>query len=109
MSTPSLWATVVMALAAFRVFRLLSYDIILRGPRVRWVTHRAEGDGEIYVGPGKYRAKTDEFLHCPWCLGFWCCLVVWGAWLVWPGATVGASVPLAMSSIVGLVSHNLDR
>lgn len=108
MRVPEAWQAVLLALAGFRIYRLLAYDVIMRPLRIRFITHRAEVDGTTYVGPGRYRPKLDEFWHCPWCLGFWCSVAVWAAWLGWPGATLGASVPLAMSAVVGLVEHNLD-
>jgi len=106
---PDALELVILSLAVFRVFRLLAYDVITRPMRIRWITHRAEEDGTTYVGPGRYRPKVDEFWHCPWCMGFWLGVAWWACWQVWPGATLGASVPLAMSAIVGLVTHNLDK
>lgn len=99
---PSPYEFALLALAAFRVFRLLGYDTILDRPRERFV-RRAKH--EI---PGQYRKELDIFFHCPWCLGAWLTLGWWGLWLAWPHATVVAAVPWALSAVVGLVTKNLD-
>lgn len=104
---PSWWAFALLALASFRLFRLIAFDVILRPMRVR-VIRRAEVKGTVYVGEKLYRPTLDEFVHCPWCLGFWIVLGLWASWLVWPDATLVAAAPLAISAIVGLVAHNLD-
>ena len=104
---PEPWEAVLLALAAFRIFRLLAGDVILRPLRVRLI-RRAEIPGETYIGGKPYRRTLDEFVHCPWCLGWWITLGWWIAWLVWPRGSIVAAVPFALSAIVGLVSHNLD-
>lgn len=109
MSVPSAWATLLLALASYRLWRLLAADTILDKPR-DWLTKRAKQ----HVSRG-YRKELDIFLHCPWCLGWWICLAVWGAWQLWPHATLVVSVPLALSALVGafnalveLLSNALD-
>ena len=102
MTIPEPWEAVLLALAAYRLWRLLALDEILRPVRERAI-HRAEKPGEIYVGKGSYREELDIFVHCPWCLGFWIALGFTGAWWAWPDATLTVAVPLAASAAVGLL------
>lgn len=94
MNVPGWWAFVLLALAAFRVFRLVAEDTILDRPRDR-LTHRL---GE----------KSELFVVCPWCLGFWITVGWWFAWLIWPHATLVVATPWALAAAVGLVASRLD-
>lgn len=91
---PSWWEAVLLAGAAFRIWRLLGVDSILDPWRDRVV--KADKARE-------YRQTLDEFLHCPWCLGFWSCWAWWCAWLVFPHGAVFVAVPFALSTAVGLL------
>lgn len=92
-AVPSWWPFLLLALAAFRTWRLLAEDTILDGPRARLVQRMPKGE---------------EFVTCPWCAGFWIALAWWLAWEAWPHGTLVAAVPLAISAIVGVVAANLD-
>lgn len=106
MTTPDWWTFLLLALAAFRVFRLLAHDTILDPARERLLGLRGWSEGQM-IPPG-YRRRTAEFLICPWCLGFWLALGWWAAWEIWPhGATVAAT-PFALSAVVGLLAANFD-
>lgn len=99
---PDWWVTLLLALACYRLFRLLAEDTILDRPRnwfVRLPRRWKEGDPI----PPEYREKLAIFITCPWCAGFWICLVVWLIWERWPHETVIACVPLALSAVVGLL------
>jgi hypothetical protein len=106
MSVPGWWAAILLALAAWRTFRLLSKDIILDSLRSRVVGLHGWKEGKP-VPPG-YRETLGEFLVCPACLGFWLALGWWGAWQVWPHGTLVAATPFALSAIVILIAH-LDK
>lgn len=100
MSIPDWYALVLLALASFRSWRLLAEDDILDRPR-RYVTRlgstwQKEGDQL----PKDYRMGLNNFLTCPWCLGFWMALAWWGAWQAWPHGTLVVSVPLALSALL---------
>lgn len=104
---PDWWVFLLLALAAFRVFRLISEDTILDRPRA-WLL----GYGDWQEGqqlPKSYRVKWGEWVTCPWCAGFWVSLAWWGAWIVWPHATTVVAVPWAISTIVALAAKNLDE
>jgi uncharacterized protein DUF1360 len=104
---PQPWEGVLLALAAFRIWRLIAADTIFDGPR-KWIIglgyRWADGDPI----PKKYREHWGIFMECPWCLGFWISVVVWAAWLAVDDWAVGLAVPWALSAVVGLVRENLD-
>lgn len=103
MSVPGWWALVLLALAAFRIFRLVGEDTILDGPRSRLLRLGNWQEGQPV--PSAYRAKWAEFITCPWCAGFWITLAWWGAWQVWPHGSLVVAAPLAISALVGLVAR----
>lgn len=111
-NVPDVWETVLLVAAVYRVWRLMSYDMVTDGLR-DWLFQRDKVPvpgtrGEEYddvVGRG-YWALV--FVQCPWCLGFWLTIVAWLAWLAWPHAVIVAAVPFAISTGVGLIPRNLD-
>src|SRR5579859_641849 len=81
----------LMALAAFRVTRLIVYDKITRWFRewfadtreweeggVWWVEIKPEGTG--------FRHTIYDLLQCPWCIGFWASLIIVFCYFVFPWA-----------------------
>jgi hypothetical protein len=111
---PDPWPFVLLTLAAYRLLRFTSWDQITEPARA-WVTGRHEtGSGKDARDTGKgrktwaYRPKVDEFLHCPFCAGWWICVVGYVAWTVWPHAVEVLAVPWAASGVVGLISKNWD-
>lgn len=114
-ATPSAWEFVLLSLAAFRLLRLTSWDQITEPVRA-WVTGRHEtGSGKDARDTDKgrktrrYRPKLDEFIHCPFCTGFWICFAGWVAWLAWPHTVDVLAVPWAASAVIGLVAKNFDE
>lgn len=89
MSVPGWWEALLLALAAFRLWKLLADDAILD----RWRDRIMDG-----------HEKLEEFVLCPWCLGFWITLAGWAAWQAWPHATLVAATPFALSGAVGLIA-----
>lgn len=85
---PGPWELVLLALAAFRVFWLIGEDAILDRPR-NWLTRNGQ------------REKTELFLSCGWCAGFWISVAWWAAWLALDEWAVAAAVPWAVSALVG--------
>lgn len=107
-NVPGPWETAVLALAAYRVWRLIADDTILDRPRA-WVLgvpgwkptgHETPPDG--------YREKLATLLTCPWCMGFHLAYGVFLFWLWLPTPTLLICVPLAISSAVGLIAHFTD-
>lgn len=103
MTVPNWYELILLSLAAFRTFRLIAADTILDGPRERIIQRAA-----WQLPNGKYRKKLDEWVHCPWCMGFWVSLIWWGFYLITPEWSVRLAVPWAISAVVALVAVNLD-
>lgn len=85
------WLLVVLSAAAvYRLVVLVRDDTITERPR-EWVT-------------AKSPAKVGDLIECPWCLGFWCSVLVVVPVVVWPEAVwVQAPVAvLAVSAVVGV-------
>ena len=66
MTTPGWYPLVLLALAAYRTYRLAATDTILERPRARI--------------PQRFM----EFVECPWCLGFWIALCWWAGYQITP-------------------------
>jgi hypothetical protein len=112
---PSPWVAVVLALAAFRLLRLLGWDDLppiarararVLGESVNAYRGRAgEPDNYVYA----YRRPTlAHLVHCAFCLGFWVACAVYVAWLFVPTVTLYATAPFALSAAIGLLAKNWD-
>lgn len=95
---PGWYEGLLLALAAFRTFKLLATDTILDWPR-----NRSYEQVFHWWGP-KAKLYWQEFLECPWCTGFWMSLGWWGAWQLWPHGSLVAAVPMALSALVGTLA-----
>lgn len=89
--TGSMW-WVVVALAAFRLTRLVAVDEVTHRPR-QWLSGKSTTAG--------------YWITCPWCVGFWICAALLGAVLLWPTPTAYACLVLSWSSVVGVLSERL--
>ena len=96
---PGWWQFVLLAAAAYRIFRLLAFDTITE----RWRERLLEKIDREADDP-----KWRTFVTCPWCAGFWITVAWWLAWLQWPHATLVAATPFAISLAVGLTATRLD-
>lgn len=103
MRLPDWWEFLLLALAACRLTRLAGWDVFPLAITVRdWVVGRYEPD----MRPR--REWLDHMLACPFCVGWWISLGLYGLWLAAPTVTLYMAVPLALSGTVGLISKNLD-
>ncbi len=96
---PNWYALALLALAAYRLWRLLALDTILD----RW--------RNLLIGSGHaddVRARWYEFVTCPYCAGAWITVGWWLAWVAWPHWTLVVAVPCALSALVGLIGSRLD-
>lgn len=105
---PTWWEFFLLALAAFRVWRLLAEDTILDRPRA-WLLGLPPDWQEGQRVPESYREELGKFITCPWCAGFWITLCWWGAWLLWPHWALVAATPWALNAILALAAKNLDE
>ncbi len=95
MSAPDWWQATLLALAAYRCWRLLGWDDITEPARL-WA---------VRFGKDGYRAKLAAFLQCGWCLGTWLALAWWAAWEAWPHGALVAAAPLAIAAAVGSLAR----
>jgi len=113
---PGPYVAVVLALGAFRVTRLIGWDDFppLASRRDRLLRKTVDRNATVArergtPAPVRYgRPVLAMFVQCPYCLGFWVGLTVWGLWLVAPTAAVVVMVPFALNAVVGIVARNLD-
>jgi len=106
---PEPWEFALLALAAFRLWRLIGDDGVLDRPR-NWllaqIDARFDNRGD----------KLDYFITCPWCAGAWVSLGVYIGWLLTlgdlPDSTddvfVGLGVWFAISAVVGYLGVTID-
>lgn len=87
---------VILALAVFRVTRLLIEDSILEPLRERTT---------FQLDP---RNKFRELLECPWCLGMWISFAAAGLVLLWPAVITWLALPFALSAVVGLIAEHSE-
>lgn len=104
MNVPNWYSLTLLALAAFRTWRLLAVDDILNVPR-RYVTRLPKGWKEGDPVPANYNYALPAFIACPWCLGFWLSLAWWGLWQAWPHGTLVAASVAAVSALVPLADR----
>jgi len=70
----SVWDSVLMMLATFRLTRLVVYDSI-----TRWIRDWFE-DGREY----SFLGTLKTLINCPWCVGLWFAAVVAAAYFIAP-------------------------
>lgn len=92
---PSPWELVLLGLSVFWTWKLLSDQKILDGPR-EWLVARF---------PAKRRDGFVDFLHCPWCFGFWITLGWWGAWQLFPHPTLVLAGLISVATAAALTAH----
>ena len=107
---PAPWVSLVLALATYRVVRLIGWDDL---PPIQRLRDRATGAQLVgnVNGPSEWRYRRPllaHFLHCAYCQGFWTGLVVYLAWLGEPSWTLYAAAPFALNGFVGIVARRLD-
>lgn len=95
MNIPNWYALLLLALAAYRIWRLAAWDEITEPARLAITRYKKPG----------YHGRLAEFLQCGFCLGFWVALAWWILWLVWPHGALVAAVPFAISTLVGTLAR----
>lgn len=104
------WQFVVVALGAYRLWRIAARDTITAPAREAATGYDDAGAPGLNEAPRKTaRVYLSALVRCPWCLGFWISLAAYVAWRLWPHATLVAATPLALSAVLGLVKKNLDK
>jgi hypothetical protein len=82
---------VLLALASFRITRLIVYDKIARWFRELFAdTREVERDGEVMIEVRPYgwgiRQTLYDLLQCPWCIGVWSGIITTFFYFVFPWA-----------------------
>ena len=109
MSHPTPWVFVLLALAAYRVWRIAARDSITEKARVAVTGYDDEHAPPLEPDTRSSRRYLSALIRCPWCLGWWISWAAWGLWMLWPTAAVAVATPLALSATLGLIKKNLDR
>lgn len=119
---PSAFVSLHLALAAYRLCRLVGWDDFPPIARARnWATGaetwtrgsvnaRASGvAGEQVQEVTRYRRPLlEHWLHCPFCVGFWICVALYVWWLYSPATCLYAMAPFSLNAACGLIARNLD-
>lgn len=95
---PDWYVAALLALAAYRAFRLAAWDDITEPLRLRLVRY----------GRKDYRERLATFIQCPYCLGAWIAIAWWAAWMLNAHWTTVVAVPFALSAAVALVARHED-
>ena len=106
MSIPNWYETLLLGLAAYRGWRLLAEDVVLDRPRA-WLVGLSDWTAGQRT-PASYREGLAEFLTCPWCAGAWIAIGWWALWQWQPHFALVASVPFAISVVVGALASVLS-
>ena len=86
----------ILALAAYRCYQLVSDDTILDRPR-DWLTRKLDRESE----------KFSLFITCPWCAGFW--ISVGWALAFWADErAVWVAVPFAFNAVLVLAYSAIE-
>lgn len=107
------------ALAAYRLTRLVTADVILDGPRdavVRWayrhrdhdISDTLPGDWAGFAMDDPHSPKLATLLTCRWCAGFYCALFVVAARRYAPRLWDPLAQALAMSAGAALLARLED-
>ena len=118
---PSPWIGVVLALATFRVVRLIGWDDFPPFVRARnWVTGAKAGTrstSNSALGVTREQPEVTwrykrpllaDMISCAYCFGFWVSLVAYIAWRFAPTETLYIAAPFALSGAVGITARMLD-
>lgn len=120
---PDWWQFAVLALAAYRIYRLGARDTITEPLRAKvsypddqaitlddspFTTPEIEVVGAAPEFPKGWRIYLATLIRCPWCAGFYVSATVWIAWVIWPLWTLFLAVPWALSCVLGIAKKNLD-
>jgi hypothetical protein len=104
----------LMALATFRITRLIVYDKITRWFRELFVKHRVYEEGGVtYVEIIPYKRgffrTIEELLQCPWCIGFWSALIIVFCYFVfaWAWSVIFFLALAGASTLIQLYANSL--
>jgi len=114
-TVPSWYGAALLALAAFRITRLVGWDDFPPIRNLRWRLLKTTVDRTLTqqeaAANGRYRHGREtlgKFIECPYCLGFWVGLAMFLLWQLWPVGTLVVAFPFALNAVVGTWARMLD-
>ena len=118
---PSPWIGLVLALAAFRITRLIGWDDLPPVARARaWVTGasmRSQSTSNTAMRLTNDESKDTwvykrpllaHMITCPYCMGFWVAAVTYIAWVFVPTQMLYVAAVFALSGAIGIIARMLD-
>lgn len=102
---PSAWQLALLALAVYRIWRILGLDDM---PGLVSARNRLVGAEELAGIWTFKRPWLADLIQCPWCLGWWISLFVAGWWFAEPHVVLVVAVPFALATLVGALGHLLN-
>jgi hypothetical protein len=88
---------VILALATFRLTRLITRDVITESLRNKvWKKYLPES------------SKVGYLFTCEWCMSIWTASLLYGCFII-TSVTVIVVVPLALSAVAGLLTAYEDK
>lgn len=105
----------ILALASFRLTRLIVYDKIterIRSPFFQEIEEENDvGEKEIYLIPKKegVRGFIGALLSCYWCTGMWTSIFLCAAYLFYFSAAVPIILILAVAGLAAIMETILQR
>jgi hypothetical protein len=111
----SIWELIVLAIAGFRLTRLIVFDKItefIRAPFLREVEEVNEnGEIEIYDVPreGLIRGFIGELISCYWCTGIWASLFLYMLYSWLPAIAGPAVIVLAIAGISAVIETVIQK
>ncbi len=103
-SSLSIVEWLVLALAVFRLVRLMLFDTITRPVRSYFLQ---ENDEEVIISGSGWRFLIGYLLTCHWCAGIWCGSIVATIYLLAPW-TFPLWLGLSLASISSLLHEWLE-
>lgn len=100
----------ILVLGTYRLWMLAANDILTEPLRERLLGYSRGADGKYHRNRWPHARKgLGEFIHCPWCLGFWLSLIVLAAYQADHDWTRIMLAPFALSAAVALCAVCFDR
>ncbi|UOE56805.1 DUF1360 domain-containing protein [Cytobacillus oceanisediminis] len=105
----------ILALASFRLTRLIVFDKItefLRKPFLEEVEEKDEnGEIEVYwvVKEGKVRGFFGELLSCYWCTGVWSTLFLYASYYFYASWSAPVLLILAIAGLAAIIESLVQK
>jgi hypothetical protein len=112
---PQWFDFILLIFASFRLTRLIVYDTItefLRRPFHKTIEETLpDGSTETFIeikGTG-IRYWIGELLSCHWCTGFWCTILIYLSYLLWPTYANPVITILAIAGCASILQTFIEK